>query len=199
MPMIAMPNQRHGEWECTVIAERELLRRARQLEHQALADIYDQYSTGVYRYAARLLGNADLAEECVAEVFCRLLYIMNNGKGPREHLRAYIYRIAHNWITDWWRRQEALPMPMESDRPEYLMEDFTEEIPDPSEQEQLQQALLCLTPDQRQVIMLKFYEDWDNKEIAFALGKPPGAIKALQHRAVLTLRQVLHNGESNGV
>ncbi|MBI5032166.1 MAG: sigma-70 family RNA polymerase sigma factor [Chloroflexi bacterium] len=176
--------------------EHEILQRARRLEHQALVDIYDQYNPGLYRYAARLLGNADLAEECVAEVFCRLLDVLQNGKGPRDNLQAYLYRIAHNWITDRWRCHVTLNIPSDPDGSEYSTEDFTDEMPDPSDQAKLRQALTRLTPDQRQVIMLRFYEDWDNKEIALALGKPTGAIKALQHRAVVTLRQILLDGKS---
>jgi RNA polymerase sigma-70 factor (ECF subfamily) len=66
------------------------------------------------------------------------------------------------------------------------------------ERQQVRAALALLTPEQRQVITLKFLEDWQNEEIAQALGKPVGAIKALQHRAIAALRRILiQSGEEN--
>ena len=84
--------------------QEELLRRARKFDQQALAEIYDSYSTGLFGYALRLLGDTNLAEECVAEAFTRFLNALHSGKGPKDHLKAYLYRIAHNWITDYYRR-----------------------------------------------------------------------------------------------
>ena len=59
------------------------------------------------------------------------------------------------------------------------------------EEQQVLTALQLLTPDQRQVVVLKYIEGWQNKEIAQALDKPVGAIKSLQHRALNTLRRIL--------
>jgi DNA-directed RNA polymerase specialized sigma24 family protein len=53
----------------------------------ALAEIYDTYRPGLYRYAMRLLGDASLAEDCVAETFARFLKALHTRQGPREHLQ----------------------------------------------------------------------------------------------------------------
>jgi RNA polymerase sigma-70 factor (ECF subfamily) len=63
------------------------------------------------------------------------------------------------------------------------------------EQVRVQTALTLLTPEQRQVIMLKFLEDFSNDEIAEALDKPIGAVKSLQHRALASLRRLLFDDE----
>ena len=83
----------------------ELLQQAWRFEEQALAAIYDRFSPGLYRYAWRLLGDVHLAEECVAETFSRFLHALQGGRGPQEYLQAYLYRVAHNWITDYYRRR----------------------------------------------------------------------------------------------
>jgi len=173
-----------------VIPEQELLRRARQFEPEALGVIYDQYSTALYRYAFRLLGNADAAEECVAEVFSRLLRALRHGGGPRDHLQAYLYRVAHNWITDQWRRAPPPTISLSRGLPDEHA-DPAHLVGDPVDQARVRQALFCLTPDQRQVIVLKFLEEWDNEAIARALDKPVGAVKSLQHRALAALRRAL--------
>jgi RNA polymerase sigma-70 factor, ECF subfamily len=170
-------------------SESDLLQRARLFDESALAELYDRYSPGLYRYAVRQLGEPDMAEECVSESFSRLLGAFSRGKGPDQHLQAYLYRIAHNWITDLFRREPAEPLPLEA-------EQLTADSPDPddlvSDQEDyqaLRAAIAELTPDQRQVFVLKYWEDWTNEAIAQALHKPVGAVKSLQHRAIQRLKR----------
>lgn len=171
--------------------DRELLEKARLFDEQALAEIYDLWSPVLYRYSLRLLGEADLAEECVSETFSRFLAALQHGSGPREYLQAYLYRIAHNWITDHYRRSTPLLMPLEPDLAADAEQDPQQAFAIDVERQRVRAALSYLTPDQRQVIMLKFVEELDNKTIAAALNKPVGAVKALQHRALESLRQIL--------
>ena len=70
--------------ENKVSPEQDLLERARRLEHQALAQVYDLYSPGLYRYSMRILGDSTQAEDCVAETFSRFLHAMHRHKGPRR-------------------------------------------------------------------------------------------------------------------
>jgi RNA polymerase sigma-70 factor (ECF subfamily) len=171
-------------------SERDLLSGAQTFDHSCLTEIYDSYSPGIYRYAMRLLGDECMAEDCVADTFSRFLKALQNGQGPHDHLQAYLYRIAHNWITDSYRRQA----------PQYfdLDENHRDGSPHPEsqvdarlEQERVRLALRALTPDQRQVIALKYLEGLENEDVAFALKKPVGSVKALQHRAIKALRKLL--------
>jgi RNA polymerase sigma-70 factor (ECF subfamily) len=172
--------------------ESALIEAARRFEEQALVEIYDRFSQALYRYAMRTLGNEYLAEECTAETFSRFLSALKNGGGPREYLQAYLYRVAHNWITDYYRRQPPPPLELNI---EVLDGD---EIGDPDhaltenlQAERVRAALLHLTEEQRQVVLLKFYEGWRNQEVAQALEKPIGAVKSLQHRGLNALRRIL--------
>ncbi len=169
----------------------ELLRRAREYDQQALAEIYDSYSPSLYGYALRLLGDANLAEECVAETFSRFLCAIHNGKGPQKYLKAYLYRIAHNWISDKYRRCPPESVSLEEQLNLSNEMHLEEQVDRRILQDQLRNALARLTPDQRQVIMLVFIEGWRKAEVAAALGKPVGAIKSLQFRALNSLRKVL--------
>src|SRR5512146_3289115 len=90
--------------------EIELLAGAQSFDLDSLAIIYDVYSPGLYGYAMRLLGDDCLAEDCVSETFSRFLKALRAGKGPQDHLQAYLYRIAHNWITDRYRREPPPPL-----------------------------------------------------------------------------------------
>lgn len=169
--------------------EPELLKRASELDIRALAEIYDSFSPGVFRYAMRLLGDTCLAEDCVADTFLRFLKALQERRGPREHLQAYLYRIAHNWIVDLYRQHEQTfelsdSLWNEADVPE-------EEAAKHIRQKQVRKALRHLTPDQQQVIALKYLDEWSNDEVAHALKKPVGAVKSIQHRALRTLHKLL--------
>jgi RNA polymerase sigma-70 factor (ECF subfamily) len=172
-------------------AEQDLLIGARTCDLTALGTIYDRYSPGLYRYAMRLLGDDSLAEDCVADTFSRFLKALRTGQGPKDYLQAYLYRIAHNWITDHYRRQP--PPSIELDESLQAGNRFLPEVQAETrlEQQQVRLALRSLTPDQHQVITLRFIEGWENEEVAAAMNKPVGAIKALQHRALNTLRKLL--------
>jgi RNA polymerase sigma-70 factor (ECF subfamily) len=179
--------------------EAKLLQRLKQMDEQVLAEVYDAFNQEIFRYACGLLGNTDLAEECVAETFSRFLLAISNGGGPRDYLRAYLYRVAHNWINDLHRRQPPPELPLD----EELKADSTllmsaQTFADPAcaavdalERQQLRSALARLTNEQRQVITLKYMADLENEEIAQTLNKPVGAVKSLQFRALAALRRML--------
>lgn len=169
----------------------QLLTKARTFDEQALAEIYDRWSEPIYRYALRMLGETDLAEECLSETFSRFLVALKNNKGPDNHLQAYLFRIAHNWITDSYRRPAPPSLPLSEEWMAAPEDEPTQVVAENMEKQQLLAALSNLTPDQRQVITLKYIEGWNTAEIARATGKPVGATKSLQHRALETLRGVL--------
>ncbi|TFH37316.1 MAG: sigma-70 family RNA polymerase sigma factor [Anaerolineales bacterium] len=168
------------------------LEGARRLEEDVLGEIYDALSPELYRYGYRLLGDVEQAEDVLSETFVRFLRAIRAGGGPKTHLRAYLYRTLHNLVIDRHRRQEPawhelVPEEIaagESTNPAY------------SVQQQLDgrkaRALLWhLTPEQRQVILLKFFQELSNAEIAAALEKTEGAVKALQHRGLASLRRLI--------
>ena len=168
--------------------EQELLAGALKFEAKALSDIYDLYSGRIYGYSMRLLGKPDTAEECVAETFSRFLNAVNEGRGPRTHLQAYLYKIAHNWITDYYRGHPCgeLDEKQESGGPS-----TPHAVDERLQQARVQTAMSRLTPDQRQVIALRFLEGLESEEVAAAINKPLSAVKALQHRAIAALRKIL--------
>ncbi len=178
-------------------SEKQLLKRARNLEPEALELVYDQYSTKLYRYAVRLLSDPDLAEECVAETFSRFLKAIHDGGGPKRYLQAYLYRIAHNWVTDLYRGKEEVPLPEDPIADEDQDAEVLETIEDGIERERLRQALMQLTPDQRQVLVLKYIDEWKNAEIARSMEKTVGSVKALQHRGLRSLHRILTSDREN--
>jgi RNA polymerase sigma-70 factor (ECF subfamily) len=174
-----------------VLSESDLLRRARRLEENALGEIYDTYSPELYRYAYRLIGDSEPAEDLVAETFHRFLRVLHRGGGPRNHLRSYLYRILHNLAMDHHRSNKGRGEPMVLDEnipSEVSVSESAEQI---VEAREARRMLWKLTPDQRQVLVLKYLQGFTNSEIAATLSKPVGAVKALQHRGLTALRRHL--------
>ena len=170
--------------------EEGLISKLNAFDLEAITHVYDLYNEAIYRYGYRLLGNQNLAEECVSETFSRFLNCLQKGQGPKISIRPYLYRTAHNWITDQYRR----PLPIEEGLNRNLpsLENNPEHLTITNIENQLTRKFLKDLPaSQRQAIVLKYLEGFDNKEIADALNKPIGAVKALQNRGLEALRKKL--------
>ncbi|HOT92124.1 MAG TPA: sigma-70 family RNA polymerase sigma factor [Anaerolineae bacterium] len=173
-----------------------LLRRARQWNEDALTQIYDTFAPVIYRYVYRHVGHQNTAEEITAETFHRFLVALKQGGGPTEHLSAWLYRVAHNLIVDFYRRQPAQE-PESLDGVEETLAESDRGVVHVEQQMQVERAraaLRQLTPLQQQVITLRYLEELSNAEIARVVERTEGAVKALQHRALDSLRRILEEG-----
>jgi RNA polymerase sigma-70 factor (ECF subfamily) len=161
------------------------------LDRARLAAIYDEYYQPIYRYVYRQVGEVETARDLTADVFHRLLRTVETGGYPDQHVSAWLYRTAHNLVVDHYRRQEhRRHLPLDEE-----LVNINDDPAGAAEQRlsaaQVRAAVQYLTPDQQQVIVLKFLEGLSNQEVADVLGKPVGAVKSLQHRALAALQREL--------
>lgn len=148
--------------------------------------LYDRFAPELYRYLYHRLGMQTLAEDLTAEVFLRVLRM---ERAP-NNWRAYLYRVAHNLVIDYLRRNPNV-LTAASEHLAAEQNDPVERAEWEEERRYLRRAIARLTPDQQQVIVLKYIEELSISEVAEILGKPEGAVKALQHRALMNLREWL--------
>ena len=172
-----------------MVEEQALLRGARELDEPALSTIFETYYLPLYRYIYQHLRHRATAEDLTAEVFSRMLEQLAGGRGPDQHLRAWLYRVAHNLVIDNARRQvhrdhDSLDEGMVSSG-----QDLKREVHGAIQRQQAGAALQRLTPMQRAVIILKYLEGYTNKEISSILELSVGAVKALQHRGLASMRR----------
>lgn len=165
-----------------------VLEQARQYEPGALAKLCEYFYPRVYHYIYYRVNTREDVEDITNEVFLRMVKSIKKQQGS---IHAWIFRIAANIITDYYRRRAVrrnLEQPPESTvsavNDNTIKDSFLE-------QERLKQVMLHLTEDQQQVIILKFIEGYENDEIANILGKSVEAIRALQFRALTSLRKLL--------
>lgn len=163
----------------------------RNITRKDLAEIYEELSPRLFNYAVRLLGDAQKAEDCVSCTFSRFLKVTNDGIGPKDNLIAYLFKIAHNWIMDYYRRgkneicdDEIYMYPGSKDTPE-------SKLSHQAEQQKVRKALLKLPEDQLRVIMLRFYDDLSHEDTAEIMDRSKEATRALQYRALKRLHREL--------
>jgi RNA polymerase sigma-70 factor (ECF subfamily) len=164
---------------------------AKTFDRKTLAAIYDEYHTPIYRYISRQVEDMETARDLTSDVFNRFLNALESGQGPDKSIKSWLYRAAHNIVVDHYRRRkfhDHLPLP----------EQVAAEGHDPAYEAELslaagrvRSALQTLTPDQRQVITLKFLAGFSNAEVADIMDKPVGSVKALQHRGLASLQRQL--------
>ncbi|MDO8568392.1 MAG: sigma-70 family RNA polymerase sigma factor [Dehalococcoidales bacterium] len=169
-----------------------LVEKAVKGDFEAFGEIYGIYSERIYRYVYYQVKDRMTAEDLAEEIFVKAWESI--GKHRKEKsFTSWLYRIAHNHVIDHFRvrRQD---------------EQLTETIPDTADnpeketearllQQELAKTLSCLMPQQRQIIILKYIEGLDNREIGLVMKKRPGAIRVMQCRALAALREKISKGE----
>ncbi len=174
--------------------EESLVRRAQQQDTAALAQLYEAYFDKIYRYLALRIRNECEAEDMTQQVFMKMLQSISSYKSKGVPFSSWLYRIAHTLLVDFLRQQnkkatvdiEGLPLPHTGEDPQHMMEQQVDI-------DELKKATKLLTGAQQEVLSLRFAGELSIAECAEVMGKSEGAIKALQHSAVLSLRKALVN------
>jgi RNA polymerase sigma-70 factor (ECF subfamily) len=180
-----------------LISDDDALERAAQGDHAAFGVLYERYVGRIYNYIYYRTGNRNDAEDLTARVFFRALKHIGNYQNRGLPLSAWLYRIAHNLVANWYRdnsRRREVPLDdgfslqQKSEHPESA-------VLKTEEQERLLKVIRRLPPDRQQLLILKFVEHLPNAEIGQIMGRTEGAIKSLYHRTLITLREVYRNGD----
>jgi RNA polymerase sigma-70 factor (ECF subfamily) len=103
--------------------------------------------------------------------------------------------VAHNWIVDHFRRSSPDIVALDPDSLAHAESDPDVVVDARLDRERLRLALLKLTSEQRSVLVLRYLEGHSNEETAATLHKSVGAVKALQHRALATLKRLMDERE----
>lgn len=175
-------------------SEEVLLTAAMQYDEAALSELYDRYEAKIYNYIFRRTGDEALAEDFTSQVFLKMLESIRDQKAWHSSFSGWLYRIAHNLVIDHYRRkgkQDAVEL--EEASPLTSGEEPLEvKVAHTLDAERLRSAIRRLTEEQAEVVSLRFLEGYSISEVAVMMNRTEGAIKALQYRAVATLRSMLY-------
>ena len=171
--------------------ERRALEGLRKLDSQTIGSIYDQYFSEVHRYVCYRVNDDATAEDIASDVFMRLLEAVQKNHGPQSNLRGWLIATASNTVNDHLRRQYRRPIEMLS---ESLSDDSPSvhaEVDSREQNRTVQLAYAKLTPEQQEVLALRFGQGYSLEETAVYMKKNVNAVKALQFRALAALQREL--------
>ena len=171
--------------------ERRLVQRAVDRDQAAFADLYDLHVVRVYRHIYYLVGDSREAEDLTAQTFLKAWEAIDRYKERGAPIVAWLLRIGHNLTVSYLRSKrdhseldEGYVDQKRGNSPEEVLEQTTDE-------KSVREAVLRLRDEQRQVIMLRFVEELDYREVAAMIGKSVPAVRVIQHRALGNLRKLM--------
>jgi len=175
-----------------VTVNETLLEQAKAYDPGALSELYDSYAPQIYAYIYRRVGDAGAAEDLTGDVFVRMLRAIQNDRAWQDSFQGWLYRIAHNLVVDHYRRQPSTPdLELDETVLPASEEDPDKNIDQAVARQQIRQALHLLTPEQQEVLALRFGEGLTTKETAAIVRRTKGAVEALQRRAIAALQRIL--------
>lgn len=179
--------------------ERQLIRRAKEYDPGAFAEIYERYYQRIYNYIYYRVSDGITAEDLCSEVFIKAMEAIESYTFQGVPFSAWLYRIAGNLVIDHYRRRPSQPeMSWEDGRPLTMDDNPSDRLEQKFDHQELRRAIQGLTADQQQVIILKFVDGLSNSEVAQILGKSEGAVKSLQHRALASLGRLMGETSTDG-
>lgn len=178
----------------------ELVRRAQARDEGAFSALYEHFSPKIHSYLYyHLNGHSSYeAEDLTNEVFIKVLEKIHTFEFRGLPFSAWLYRIAHNRLIDHVRGQPKAPSASIDDCLNLHQESAQRALENALDAEDLRAALVDLTEEQRQVIVLRFVQGLNTAETAAAMDKSEDAVKKLQARGLITLKKILLQGRTNG-
>ncbi|KAA3663542.1 MAG: RNA polymerase sigma factor [Chloroflexi bacterium] len=175
------------------IEEKTLVIRASKGDAEAFGQIYMRHLDAIYRYVYfRVQDNKD-AEDLTEQIFLKAWESLPGYKDKGYPFSSWLYRIAHNLVIDFHRRNKFIqPMPpveemnWANESPSTL-----EQLIKTEELNSLTQAIAKLPDTQQEVIILRFVEGLSHEQVATIIQKSSGACRTIQYRALATLQEIL--------
>jgi RNA polymerase sigma-70 factor (ECF subfamily) len=181
-------------------SDADLIRRVSAGNPLALEVLYDRYSRVVYSFALRIVGDSQVAEEILQEVFFRAWQQGGSFQSSRGSLITWLLSITHNLSIDEVRRKRRRPQKADAEEPETILSGLADEGQDVEEEvwlaslrSTIEGALEQLPAPQREAIELAYFQGLTQREIADRLGEPLGTIKTRMRLGMLKLREQLSN------
>ena len=162
-------------------------------DSERYTELVDKYRDRYARYAARMLGSPDAAEDAVQDAFVRAYDQLVQCQEPDKFAGWFFLILRNRCFAEQRRSKDRLPL--EAAHAVAARERSDGGLENAERRRALQQALLELTPDQREVFVLKHVEELSYGEIAERLGTSVPSLKMRMHRAYDRLRELLRDGK----
>ena len=174
---------------------RQLVERGQEGDREALEELYLLHFDRIYSYLHMSVGNRHDAEDLTTQTFLKMLESIKRFRWRSAPFSAWLFRIAHNLAMDHfrssrrWQPEEDVPEPIGESEPSAEAAAFQS-----IGRQSMLELIEGLSQEQKQVLTLKFVFNLPNSEVATILGKTEGAVKSLQHRALVSLQKQIPHG-----
>lgn len=162
----------------------------READEQLVEALYREHAGALFGVALRLTGDRERAGDVVQETFLRAWQHPEAIDGSHGSPRAWLFTVARNVVTDWWRRDAARPRPAQQPV-ESMAHAAAEDIDRAVESWQVAEVLRSLSVEHRTVLFHTFYCGRSVRVTAELLGIPPGTVKSRTFYALRALRLAL--------
>lgn len=171
-----------------------LLFRVQSLQNtEAFGEIYDLYIDRIFRYVVIRVKTREIAEDLAGEVFLRAWEFLIQHKQV-SNLNAFLYKIAHNLVVDFYRKKEVKLVPDQmllGANPGQAARDILQDLQLDADMIVVEKALQDLKDEYREAIILRFIEELGIGEIAEVLEKPKGTVRVILSRGLKALREIM--------
>jgi RNA polymerase sigma-70 factor (ECF subfamily) len=178
--------------------DRDLAERLKKHEPQAMADLYDRYGRVTYVLIFRIVRNAGTAEDLLQETFLRVWNRVQAFDHEKGALGPWVLTVARNRAIDYLRsvdgRMAQNAFELEANEHPSLFANLETELLNSDRARRLKSSFEKLTPNQRLVIELAYYEGLSQSEMAERMNQPLGTVKTWVRSALKALRD--HLGEA---
>jgi len=166
----------------------------------ALGVLYDRYGKLIYSIAYRIVGDTATAEEVTLDVFQRVWERAASYSASRASVSTWLSSMAHHRGIDQLRRANSRPTEVNAEAPEMELPLSSDEEDSPEgmteialERERVRAALQQIPKEQREVLLLAYFEGLTQREIVDRLGEPLGTVKTRLRLGMQKLRKLLEN------
>jgi len=190
--MLDLTCTRQFEWDSKglVLAKRN----AEEVESNVdyLATLHEKYYSRIARYIFVRIHDKTEAEDIASEVFLKALQSLKSFRGTREQIPAWLYKIAHNLIVDYVRKEERKRKAQHDITIVDQSDDVEATVEVRDRLRKVVEGLKHLTPAQKEVLGLRTFSGLKSAEVAKLLGKSAGAVREMQRAAVAALREYMN-------
>lgn len=168
----------------------KLVEKAQVGDTHAFTGIYDQLVKPVYRYIYYRV-ESEVAEDLTEDTFLKVWQNLRKYKKGINPFSSWVFRIAHNLVVDYYRKHKVTTEIDEHTADTQLHSDPHGQAELKLTQVRLRKVIRKLPDNYQQIIILKYINDLDNREIAATIGKSEGAVRTLQFRALEKLKGLI--------
>jgi len=169
----------------------ELVEKAKQ-DYQAFEKLYEYYMPQIYGYLLSRVGNKEEAQDLTSHTFEKAVLGLHDYEvRDNVHFSSWLYRIAANNLTDYYRRAGKKKAKDLQDYENKLADEKSDQVENYARRDQIRQAVMRLPEEYQNIIALKFYQDLDNEEISEIIGVSYNNLGVKLYRGLKKLKEIL--------